>query len=79
MGANDVDSFEERTMTQPQPPECPKCGCSHAPVESMRKGLKDKVILKHRCRHCGKLFTRKIAEADLKLYGIPDVDLEGGV
>jgi transposase-like protein len=63
-------------MTNPLPPECPHCGCHWAPL-SGHKQLKDRLILKHKCKNCGKEFTRKVDLVDAKLYGVPDLDLKG--
>jgi len=64
-------------MSKPEPPVCPRCGCTHAPVKESR-ALKGAVISKHMCRNCGKTFSRKLSLLDAKLCGIPNVDLKGG-
>ncbi|HUV70910.1 MAG TPA: hypothetical protein VMW15_14710 [Terracidiphilus sp.] len=66
-------------MSKPQPPECPNCGCNWAPMVEHRtigKKGKEKLLLKHRCRHCGRAFTRKVELKDAKIYGVPGNDIE---
>ena len=58
-------------LITPKPPECPDCGCQHAPIVGQHSTSKA-VFFKHHCRHCGRIFTRKIKKADLKLYGLPE-------
>ncbi len=36
---------------------CPDCGCGHLPVVYTRPQLKDKILRRRQCRHCGRRIT----------------------
>jgi uncharacterized protein with PIN domain len=52
---------EQSPAATPPATRCPSCGCGHAPELERRTlniGKHARVQSKHRCRNCGRIFTR---------------------